>query len=50
MACGCNKNVKWSFEFDNVTYEFDSHAAATAERRRLGATNSPLRQVRKQNA
>lgn len=50
MACGCNKNVKWAFEFQGVTYEFDSHAAATQERRRLGATNSPLKQVRKQAA
>jgi hypothetical protein len=50
MACGCSKNIKWAFEFGGVTCEFDSHAAATAERRRLGATSSPLKQVRKAKA
>jgi hypothetical protein len=50
MACGCNKNVEWTFEYEGVTYAFGSHALATQERRRLGATNSPLKQRKKQNA
>jgi hypothetical protein len=50
MACGCAKNIEWTFEFQDVVYAFPSHAVATAERRRLGATNSPLKQRKKQTA
>lgn len=50
MACGCAGKNEWTFEWQGVTYAFDSHAAASAERRRLGATNAPLRSRKKVTA
>ena len=49
MGCGCNKSQEWTFEHEGVTYAFATHAAASAERRRLGATNAPLKPRKKQN-
>lgn len=49
MACGCSKQ-EWTFEFEGVVYAFPTHAAASNERRRLGATNSPLKPRKKQPA
>lgn len=43
MGCGCNKNKEWWFEHEGVTYAFPTHALASNERRRLKATNAPIR-------
>lgn len=48
--CSCNKTIEFTFEFEGVVYAYKTHADASAERRRLGATNSPIRQRKKVNA
>lgn len=49
--CNCNKDREWLFTWNGTEYgPFATHAKAVAERRRLGATNAPLRQRTKAKA
>lgn len=51
MGCNCNKGIEWYFEYEGETYTFESHSAASAKRRALGAIGkAPIRTRQRQNA